>query len=325
MLMDINDWILSLSIWLLEIHEYKNEIESEYWKREVIFDLKSQIEKSRHLCETCQEELLDIRQDITREVKRHHLTRLGRLAEEAYRLNSGLSRAWSRKYYAHDNQNFRPLEDLYVVSRGAMADLIDLGNLCVRLEDFLGKENTELSGRLPDILENILRAICGLPNNFYFEDNVEETKFRDYVLVVLNGMGYNATAEPRRRVVDVEEGKSNEGFVDILVEEERCESIIEFKVWGRSGYKKVVDQVLGYGTPWTTEYITVMMNPNRGPIFDQYKEYISENSCFLGFVKDEMEYSPIQKIVSLHQDMGKGEREIAFQITNFVINLSLLE
>ncbi len=328
MLVDLNEWIFYLPISLFKIDKYRNEIQPEYWEREVSYDLKVYLERARRLCETCQEELLDIRQGISRKVEEHHVTRLRRLAEGAIDLNNNLSRVfWKSKYYLHDNPNFYLLEHLYGESLGSIVDLIDLDNLAMRLKDFIGRENTKLSPQLTKVLENILRAICNMPNNFiYAEDDIKETNFRDYVLVVLTGMGYRAKAEPRRRVSRTQKGFGNEGFIDILIDnEDGTEAIIEFKVWGRERYKEIITQVLGYGTPWTTEYATVMINPNKASVLDKFMKNIRESRYFVDFLEIGPEYSPLQKIVSIHHQCIEETNQVkTFNIVNFIINVSFL-
>lgn len=168
-------------------------------------------------------------------------------------------------------------------------------------------------GKFAETLENTIRAIAVSPG-FKLNDepqSILEAHFRDKVLFVLKSMNYFAEAEPARKV----------GFADILLKHEDSEAIIEFKVWGRRKYKEVIEQVLGYGTAWTMEYATVMINPGQKSIVKKFIVNAEQSPGFTDFSYIEREYRPIQKLISHHYS-SKWKRY--FNVVHFIINLSFL-
>jgi len=169
-------------------------------------------------------------------------------------------------------------------------------------------------GKFLSTLENAVRTIAEHPSIFGFNDDpqrVLEADFRDRLLSFLKSMGYFAVAESTRR----------EGFVDILLKREESEAIVEFKVWGRRKYKEVIEQVLGYGTAWTTEYATVMINPRVNSIVDKFKANTRRSPGFRYFAYEEVEYKPIQKLISHHYSSQWNRH---FSVLHLIINSRLL-
>lgn len=173
---------------------------------------------------------------------------------------------------------------------------------------FVPNKNPVLEN-LGKIIENSLKHIAE-NSGFNFDNeqkSILEADFRDYILGVLKSIGYVAIAEPLRK----------EGFVDILINHENTEYIIEFKVWGRRNYKKVINQALSYGTAWTNEYAIVMINPNKDSIIEKYMSNSKRSRGFEEFVFVDSEYKPVQKLISIHYIPNWQKR---FNITHFIIN-----
>ena len=167
-------------------------------------------------------------------------------------------------------------------------------------------------GSFSELLENSIRAIAE-GNGFDFiekKGRILEADFRDHLVTVMKSTGLFAEAEPTRR----------KGFIDILMKRKGSEAIVELKVWGRRNYKEVISQVLSYSTPWTTEYSTVMINPNKGLIIDKFCSNAKSNPGFVRFDYIERSRKPIQKLISTHYSEQYGRY---FIIVHFIINLSL--
>ncbi|MEW6113925.1 MAG: SEC-C domain-containing protein [Thermodesulfobacteriota bacterium] len=174
-------------------------------------------------------------------------------------------------------------------------------------------EHSCTMGKFSNILENALRTISE-DGVFSFGDEdkrVLEADFRDHVLTILKGSGYFAFAEPSRRA----------GFVDVLLRKDNLEAIIEFKVWGRRNYKSVIGQVLKYGTPWTTEYATVMINTNKATIVDRFIGNAKSAPGYKYVTVHESAVGPLTKLVSCHFH-AHWEKQIA--VTHFIINAAKL-
>ncbi|MBI5252446.1 MAG: hypothetical protein HY912_23375, partial [Desulfomonile tiedjei] len=164
-----------------------------------------------------------------------------------------------------------------------------------------------------DIIENTIRTISE-NGGFSFDekkDTILESDFRDHVLTVLKSMGHFAFAEPTRR----------KGFIDILLKRNGSEAIIEFKVWGRRKYKQVIGQALSYGTPWTLEYATVMINPNSNPILDKFIENAKNAPGYRYHTVANPEFAPLNKLTSFHY-LAKWNKHVT--VNHFVINAQLL-
>lgn len=178
---------------------------------------------------------------------------------------------------------------------------------------FIPDENPILN-EFSEIIENSLRTIAegSRFNQGYDTKKIHEADFRDKILDILKINGHFAFAEPSRK----------EGFIDILIKHQNLEVIAEFKVWGRRKYNKVINQALTYGTAWTTEYVIVMINPNKGPITEKYMSNSKKSRGFEEFVFLDEDYKPVQKLVSMHYIANWQKR---FNITHFIINLNFLK
>ena len=163
-----------------------------------------------------------------------------------------------------------------------------------------------------ELLENSIRAIAEGSGFDFIEKQgrILEADFRDHLVTVMKSTGLFAEAEPTRR----------KGFIDILMKRKGSEVIVELKVWGRRNYKEVISQVLSYSTPWTTEYSTVMINPNKGLIIDKFCSNAKSSPGFVRFAYIERSRKPIQKLISTHYSELYGRY---FIIAHFIINLSL--
>ena len=168
-------------------------------------------------------------------------------------------------------------------------------------------------GMFADTIGATVRSIAE-DGSFKIDDNnkrILEADFRDHMLTVLKSMRYFAYAEPARKG----------GFIDILLKKGDSEAIIEFKVWGRRKYKEVINQVLGYGTTWTTEFATVMINPNKESVTDKFVENAQKSIGFKGINIVSDESVPLEKLISIHF-LINWEKHIA--VTHYIINTNQL-
>jgi len=180
----------------------------------------------------------------------------------------------------------------------------------------LGVSIPELSATLGKFTETLERTIRTISENGGFgfkevENKILEADFRNHVLTVLKSMGYYAFAEPTRR----------SGFIDILLKKDESEGIIEFKVWGRRKYKEVIKQVLDYGTAWTTEYATVMINPNRESVVDKFIENAKQSPGYKNITDEGSNFQPLNKLISCHY-LPSWDKHIA--VTHFILNTVML-
>lgn len=168
-------------------------------------------------------------------------------------------------------------------------------------------------GKFSETLEATVRSIAE-DGSFKVDDNdkrILEADFRDYMLTILKSMRYFAYAEPARKG----------GFIDILLKKGDSEAIIEFKVWGRRKYKEVINQVLEYGTAWTTEFSTVMINPNRESVTDKFVKNAKKSIGFKTIDIVSEGRAPLEKLISSHF-LRCWEKHIT--VTHYIINTNLL-
>jgi hypothetical protein len=171
-------------------------------------------------------------------------------------------------------------------------------------------------GKFSAILESIIRSISENGGFNFFrganDKTILEADFRDHVLTILKSAKHFAYAEPARRG----------GFVDILIRDARSEGIIEFKVWGRRRHKEIINQVLGYGTAWTTEFATVTINPNSESIADKFITNAKTSAGFKSISAFEQSPAPVERLVSCHYLPNWGKSIV---ITHYIVNLQRLK
>ena len=213
----------------------------------------------------------------------------------------------SKIFLSHKPRNTIEFEDFDNSTRKHFFGPIKL-RLGVSIPDF-----SLTLGKFIKVLERTVRTISE-DGGFRFdneEGKILEADFRDHVLTVLKSMGYYAFAEPTRRG----------GFVDILLKKDDSEGIVEFKVWGRRKYKEVIKQVLSYGTPWTTEYATVMINSNKESVVEKFIENAKKSPGYKNIIQESGQLSPINKCISSHY-LPSWDKHIT--ITHLILNTAFL-
>lgn len=222
------------------------------------------------------------------------------------------------------NEQVREKKDSKILLGYVENNYIKFDNLDLNVRKYLSNPTKFRIGlSLPDksltigeftiILEDILKALAEDKKLVFNDakDNILEERFRDYILILMKSRKYFAVAEPARKG----------GFVDILLKKEDSEAIIEFKVWGHRKYKEIIKQVLDYGTAWTTEYATVMINPNKELIVDKFIENATSSPGFQKVSYIDTKPVPLQKIVTYHY-LKNWEKHIV--IIHFIINLNMI-
>lgn len=135
---------------LMEGHR-QTLIDNGYWET-VDADFRGLIGYSLKFYSTSIKELTDILLDARTKIELHHVNRIRRLYETANELNMTFGRVWHRyvrKEYG--TENFTLLERIYSRGRDMSVNMLDLGNVAFRLNDFVGtKVKTQLPPELSD-------------------------------------------------------------------------------------------------------------------------------------------------------------------------------
>ena len=144
-----------------------------------------------------------------------------------------------------------------------------------KIQDYL----YELKSELNDFEENIKNLFVKISREFLDKENIVirkttdrilESDVRDYFLSIIKVV---------IEEIAVAENAKKKGFSDLTVFgkdnfRNRLESISEFKVWNRTGYKEVIKQIKSYLTDFESFGIIVMINEGKEFINDKYKKEI---------------------------------------------------
>lgn len=122
-----------------------------YWKNNVPFNFKSQVEYAVNHYNTAIVEFEDIHKDLKDEVKEHHVKRLQKISTIAQEINVGIGRIWHQEYdnKDYDNSNFRIVERIYCDTRDMAVNLLDISNVAERLNDYIGKSKFNMKKNNP--------------------------------------------------------------------------------------------------------------------------------------------------------------------------------
>ena len=118
-----------------------------YWEQ-VDYDIRSSLMYSLKFFKTSIEEINLIIPDFQEEIQTNHVNRIRSLARTAAKTNEDIAKAWHQDYYPgkkdYGNPDFAVVEEMYKEARGMAIDMVDLGNLAARLNDFVGKRGIML-------------------------------------------------------------------------------------------------------------------------------------------------------------------------------------
>jgi hypothetical protein len=145
MLTDLDNWLKNLVqvCELLEENEAQLKLDDYYWGN-INHDVQGIFLYSHKFFKTSIEEIESILADLEDEIQENHVSRIRSLGLTAKNLETDLAITWHQDPWEYqkdyENSKFRLAEKMYTEARGMAADMIDLLNLAVRLEDFLGKK-----------------------------------------------------------------------------------------------------------------------------------------------------------------------------------------
>lgn len=115
--------------------------ESGYWQSHVSHDFEMATLYALRHYRTAKAEMAEISNEIRREVQAHHCARLRTVAAVAKEIHGNIGIAWHQHYdkkeYGVDS--FQMVERVYCDIRDIAGNLIDVANMAIRLEDFVGK------------------------------------------------------------------------------------------------------------------------------------------------------------------------------------------
>lgn len=141
MLSDMKKWVNSLeeTIGIMEQTVEKLK-EVGYWEEWVPYDFRALVAYSMKFYKTSVEEINDMLVQFRKEVKSGHVVRVKRLGKLAAEINRDFGLAWNRDYgrKEYGKEEFKLVERIYQDGRNMAVDMLDLGNLAERLEDFVG-------------------------------------------------------------------------------------------------------------------------------------------------------------------------------------------
>ena len=131
----------NLGTWIEELNEkIEISVSSNYWNTHVPAQFISIVIYALKVFNTAKTEIASILSDLSIEVKSHHIIRLSRIAHTAYKLNVDIGIVWHQQYDNKDfkSDDFKIIEAIYRETRGTAVDLLDIGNIAERLNDFEG-------------------------------------------------------------------------------------------------------------------------------------------------------------------------------------------
>lgn len=119
---------------------------SGYWKKTVPSNFEMEVMYALKFYHTTVEELNDIIEDTSIEVKKHHINRLNKIGKVASEINRSIGKEWHGSDYPwkdYGNPEFKKVERVYGDTRDMAVNLLDIYNMAERLNDFIGKTKTE--------------------------------------------------------------------------------------------------------------------------------------------------------------------------------------
>ncbi|MDD3006523.1 MAG: hypothetical protein PHX30_03010 [Candidatus Pacebacteria bacterium] len=156
---DLNDWCINLddTILFTEKQIQKINTDNNYWNDNVYSGFKDAVAYSLKFFKTAKEELESIKQSIPNGVEANHSTRVGRIGKTALEINLRIGKIWNSDYpYGkkdYGSSIFRQTEEVYCKVRDMAVDLMDLGNIPSRLDDFVGYQKDKKDNDSIDALE----------------------------------------------------------------------------------------------------------------------------------------------------------------------------
>jgi hypothetical protein len=144
---DLRDWLSSLTEVLDFLTGSVDKLKtSGYWDKTVTYDIAGLFGDSIKFYETSIGEITEIIAGINTEIEPHHINRVRALGKSANELNRRFGYVWHRGdvHKDYENPEFSIVEQMYGRGRDMAVDMMDLTNLAVRLEDFVGRKGKEV-------------------------------------------------------------------------------------------------------------------------------------------------------------------------------------
>lgn len=118
-----------------------------YWNKKVPNSFKAITSFSLGHYKSTITELNDIIPDLKNQVGKHHIKRLKNIAKVADEINGKIGIVWHQQYDYKDygQKDFNIVENVYAETRDMAASLLDIENMALRLEDFIGRKTKETS------------------------------------------------------------------------------------------------------------------------------------------------------------------------------------
>lgn len=162
MISDLENWIASLRD--VQLQYTKNIIkikESRKWEQ-IDYDFVALIEYAQKFYNTSILEISEILGEIREEVRIDHIKRIDKMGRTAIELNRRYGRVWHSEYRVDSDENFGYMRALYIDGREMAGDMIDLTNLSARLNDYVGKRQSN------NKVERVLDSLEAKPNFYGF-------------------------------------------------------------------------------------------------------------------------------------------------------------
>jgi hypothetical protein len=140
---DLKEESENLSIFKKKIEDNIREVkDSNYWQNKVPYSFRHIVNYSLRHYQTSIEEINDIANEIDRNIEDHHCKRLRNIASVASEINTDIGQIWHQEYpnKEYGNQDFRKVERVYGDTRDAAVNLLDIGNMAVRLDHYVGRK-----------------------------------------------------------------------------------------------------------------------------------------------------------------------------------------
>ncbi|MED3952608.1 hypothetical protein P4603_10960 [Priestia aryabhattai] len=186
MLIDLEDWVLNLknSDELFESTIVELE-ESGYWSS-VDYDFKASCYDLRRYFNTAINDLQQVINGINSEIKGYHIKLLKNLGVNARDQHTHHRKVWKEyRNPEYGDASFRKLEKLYAEGSDMAGDMLDLNNLAMRLEHFVGMSKQDTNSKSGINVSNHFHStVTGIQQNYDSHDiqqnlNVEPNKSKE--------------------------------------------------------------------------------------------------------------------------------------------------
>ncbi|PMD97379.1 hypothetical protein BWI97_07045 [Siphonobacter sp. BAB-5405] len=142
---------------------------TDFWKKEVPYNVKYIFTHAIKFFDTVEQELRDIIDGLEICVEIHNCKRLYTIGQTAEKLNRDIGQVWHQDYDNKDYESiyFRPIERLYNETRDTAVSLVDIENMALRMEDFVGRKRNSKGGSAIEgnSFNNITNSVMIIGNN----------------------------------------------------------------------------------------------------------------------------------------------------------------